>query len=113
LEGDGPQATLSGVRKQKLTARVKTNSPILAENPLNDPQSIIFVTVDEMLKISDHLMYAAKKNGKNTVRSELFGMWSLTGKARGAVVNAPVGRHAGQTLAHWSTAKGRGLLLPG
>jgi diguanylate cyclase (GGDEF)-like protein len=30
-------------------------------------------TVDEMLKISDHLMYAAKKNGKNMARYELFG----------------------------------------
>jgi acyl-CoA synthetase (NDP forming) len=48
-----------------------------------------------------------------------------TGKVRGALLNAPVGRHPGQTLAHSSTAKGRactpesvtarrrGLLLPG
>jgi len=27
--------------------------------------------------------------------------------------NAPVGRHPGQAMAHSSTAKGRGLLLPG
>ncbi len=39
--------------------------------------------------------------------------WSPTSKARGVLVNAPVGRHPGQTLAHSSTAKGRGLLLPG
>jgi diguanylate cyclase (GGDEF)-like protein len=30
-------------------------------------------TVDEMLKISDGLMYAAKNNGKNAIRYELFG----------------------------------------
>ncbi len=29
-------------------------------------------------------------------------MWSPTGKARGALVNAPVGRHPGQALAHGS-----------
>ncbi len=33
--------------------------------------------------------------------------WSPTGKAHGTLVNAPVGRHPGQTLAHLSTAKGR------
>jgi diguanylate cyclase (GGDEF)-like protein len=30
-------------------------------------------TVDEMLKISDELMYAAKNNGKNTIRYEVLG----------------------------------------
>ena len=30
-------------------------------------------SVDEMLKISDDLMYAAKKNGKNTIQFEVFG----------------------------------------
>ena len=40
-------------------------------------------------------------------------MWSPTGKARGTLLHAPVGRHPGQTLPHSSTAKGRGLLLPG
>jgi hypothetical protein len=40
-------------------------------------------------------------------------MWSPTGKARGTLLHAPVGRHPGQTLAHSSTARGRGLLLPG
>jgi len=30
-------------------------------------------TVDEMLKISDGVMYAAKKNGKNAIKYEIFG----------------------------------------
>jgi diguanylate cyclase (GGDEF)-like protein len=30
-------------------------------------------TVDEMLKISDVVMYAAKKNGKNAIKYEIFG----------------------------------------
>jgi PleD family two-component response regulator len=30
-------------------------------------------TVDEMLKISDDLMYAAKNNGKNMIEYEVFG----------------------------------------
>ncbi len=30
-------------------------------------------TVDEMLKISDGLMYAAKNHGKNTIKYEVFG----------------------------------------
>jgi PleD family two-component response regulator len=30
-------------------------------------------TVDEMLKISDGLMYGAKNNGKNTIRYEVLG----------------------------------------
>jgi PleD family two-component response regulator len=29
-------------------------------------------TVDEMLKISDDLMYAAKNNGKNIIKYEVF-----------------------------------------
>jgi hypothetical protein len=36
-----------------------------------------------------------------------------TGKARGFLSDAHVGRHPGHTMAHSSTAKGRGLLLPG
>ena len=39
--------------------------------------------------------------------------WSPTGKARGTVFHVPVGRHPGQTLAHTSTGKARGFLLPG
>jgi hypothetical protein len=30
-------------------------------------------TVDQMLKISDGLMYAAKDNGKNTIKHEVLG----------------------------------------
>ena len=30
-------------------------------------------TVDEMLKISDGVMYSAKKNGKNEIKYEMFG----------------------------------------
>jgi hypothetical protein len=44
---------------------------------------------------------------------EYIESWSPTGKTRGALVNAPAGRHPGRTLAHSSTAKGRSLLLPG
>ena len=33
--------------------------------------------------------------------------WSPMGKTRSALLNAPVGRHPGQTPAHSSTAKGR------
>jgi hypothetical protein len=52
-------------------------------------------------------------------------MWSPTGMARacapkcasarrrGTLLHAQVGRHPGQTLAHSSTGKVRGLLLPG
>jgi hypothetical protein len=29
------------------------------------------------------------------------------------LINAPVGRHPGQKMAHSSTAKGRGFLVPG
>jgi len=39
--------------------------------------------------------------------------WSPTGIARGTVLHVPVGRHPGQTLAHTSTGKARGFLLPG
>lgn len=39
--------------------------------------------------------------------------WSPTGKARGPLSDAHVGRHPGHTMAHSSMAKGRGLLLPG
>jgi hypothetical protein len=39
--------------------------------------------------------------------------WSPTGIARGTFLHARVGRHPGQTLAHSSTGKARGLLLPG
>jgi hypothetical protein len=35
------------------------------------------------------------------------------GQARSTILDAPVGRHPGQMLAHSSTAKGRGLLQPG
>jgi hypothetical protein len=31
----------------------------------------------------------------------------------GFLINAPVGRHPGQKMAHSSTAEGRGFLLPG
>ncbi len=42
------------------------------------------------------------------------GKWSPTIKARRALVNAPVGRHPGQTLAHSSTAiPPEAGLLPG
>jgi hypothetical protein len=40
-------------------------------------------------------------------------MWSPSGIARGTIVHAQVGRHPGQTLAHSSTGKARGFLLPG
>ena len=40
-------------------------------------------------------------------------MWSPSGIARGTIVDAQVGRHPGQTLAHSSTGKARGFLLPG
>jgi hypothetical protein len=40
-------------------------------------------------------------------------LWSPTGIARGTLLYAQVGRHPGQTLAHSSTGKARGLLLPG
>jgi len=40
-------------------------------------------------------------------------MWSPTGIARGTLLHARVGRHPGQTLAHSSTGKARGFLLPG
>ena len=40
-------------------------------------------------------------------------LWSPTGVARGTLLHAQVGRHPGQTLAHSSTGKARGLLLPG
>ena len=39
--------------------------------------------------------------------------WSPTGKARGPLLHAHVGRHPGHTTAHPSTARGRGLLRPG
>ena len=40
--------------------------------------------------------------------------WSPTGKARGTLLHAPVGRHLPTDVGtHSSTAKGRGLLLPG
>jgi len=38
--------------------------------------------------------------------------WDSTGKARGTLANAHAGLHSGRTMAHSSTAKGRGLLLP-
>jgi hypothetical protein len=40
-------------------------------------------------------------------------LWSPTGIARSTLLHARVGRHPGQTLAHSSTGKARGLLLPG
>jgi Ser-tRNA(Ala) deacylase AlaX len=50
--------------------------------------------------------------GKGKERIEIM-LVEPTGKVSGTILNAPVGRHPGQTLAHSSTAKGRGLLLPG
>jgi len=60
------------------------------------------------------LIYVTKNEGKEKIDKgpENFG-WSPTGKARGTLLHAPVGQHPGLTLAHSSTAKGRGLLLPG
>jgi len=36
-----------------------------------------------------------------------------TGKTRGPLSEAHVGRHPGHTMGHSTTAKSRGLLLPG
>ena len=46
-------------------------------------------------------------------RAAIQYLWSPTGIARGTLLHAPAGRHPGQTLAHSSTGKARGLLLPG
>jgi hypothetical protein len=45
--------------------------------------------------------------------SKVIVQWSPTGKAPWHLTDAQVGRHPGQKLAHSSTAKGRGFLLPG
>ena len=45
--------------------------------------------------------------------SFMLNRWSPTGKVRGLLSDAHVGRHPGHTMAHSSTAKGHGLLLPG
>jgi len=37
----------------------------------------------------------------------------VSARRRGPLSDAHVGRHPGHTMAHSSTAKGRGLLLPG
>jgi hypothetical protein len=46
-----------------------------------------------------------EKGGLHTVEPHGQSPWHLT--------NAQAGRHPGQELAHSSTAKGRGFLLPG